>query len=50
MTTALSPAHQRKNKQTKLSINLTVYEAYTNHCTNLRGAENKRKEEFNLEA
>ena len=34
----------------KLSINLTLYEAYTNYCTNLKGGETKRKKEFNLEA
>ena len=49
MTTSLSPAHHRKNKQ-KLSTNLTLYEAYTNHWTNLRRAETKRREEVNLEA
>ena len=56
-TTSLSLAHQKKtkqnkqtNKQTKkLSTNLTLYEAYTNHWTNLRRAETKRKKEFNLE-
>jgi len=37
-------------KKKKLSINLTLYEAYTNHCTKLRRAETKRKKEFNLEA
>ena len=47
ITTSLSLAHQRKNKQ-KLSTNLTI--AYTNHWTNLRRAETKRKKEFNLEA
>ena len=48
-----SLAHQRKIKQTnkqKLSTNLTLYETYTNHWTNLRRAETKRKKEFNLEA
>ena len=49
ITTALSLAHQRKNKQ-KLSTNFTLYKAYTNHWTNLRRAETKRKKEFNLEA
>ena len=49
ITISLSLAHQRKNKKI-LSINLTLYEAYTNHCTNFRGAKNKRKKEFNLEA
>ena len=47
-TTSLSLARQRKNKQ-KSSTNLTLYEAYTNHWTNLRRAETKRKKEFNLE-
>ena len=47
ITTLLSPAHQRKNKQ-KLNINLTLYEAYTNHWINLRKAETKRKKELNL--
>ena len=42
-------AHERKNKQ-KLSTNNTLIEAYTNHWTKLRRAENKRKKEFNLEA
>jgi len=34
----------------KLSTNLTLYKADTNHCTNLRGAESKRKKKFNREA
>ena len=37
----------KTNKQ-KLSTNLTLYEAYTNHWTNFRRAETKRKKEFNL--
>ena len=49
ITTSLTLAYQRKNKQ-KLSKNLTLYEAYTNHWTNLRRAETKRKKELNLEA
>jgi len=49
ITTSLSLAHQRKNKQ-KLSTNPTLYKAYTNHWTNLRRAESKKKKEFNLEA
>ena len=48
MTTSLSLAHQRKNKQ-KLRTNLTLYDAYTNHWTNLRRAETKKNKEFNLE-
>ena len=43
------PIRGKTNKQ-KLSTNLTLYEAYTNHWTNLRKAEPKRKKEFNLEA
>ena len=52
ITTSLSLAQQRKNNQPtkKLSKNLTLYEAYTNHWTNLRRAETKRKKELNLEA
>ena len=53
ITTSLSLGHQRKNKQTnkqKLSTNLNPYEAYTNHWTNLRRAETKRKKELNFEA
>ena len=43
------PCPSEKNKQTnKLSTNLTLYKAYTNHWTNLRRAETKRKKEFNL--
>jgi len=39
-----SEEKQRK----KFSTNLTLYEAYTSHWTNLRRAETKRKKEFNL--
>ena len=39
-----------EEKQTKISTNLTLYKAYTNHWTNLRRGETKRKKEFNLEA
>ena len=41
-----------KNKETnkKLNTNLILYEAYTDHWTNLRREETKRKKEFNLEA
>ena len=38
-----------ENKQ-KLSTNLTLYKAYTNHWTKLRRAEIERKKEFNPEA
>ena len=52
--TGLPPnsAYPSEEKQTnrKLNTNLTLYKAYTNHWTNLRRAETKRKKEFNLEA
>ena len=38
---------EETNKQ-KLSTNLTQYKAYTNHWTNFRRAETKRKKEFSL--
>ena len=41
------PIRGKTNKQ-KLTANLTLYEAPTNHWTNLRRAETKRKKEFNL--
>jgi len=43
------PIRGKTNKQ-KLSTNLTLYEANTNHWTNLMRAETKRKKEFNLGA
>ena len=43
------PIRGKTNKQ-KLSTNLTLYEAYTNHWTNLRRAETTKKKEFNLDA
>jgi len=46
---AALPIRGKTNKQ-KLSINLTLYKAYTNHWTNLRRAETKRNKEFSLEA
>jgi len=51
-----SPPHSalalrgKTNKQTKTQHKLTLYEACTNHWTNLRRAETKGKKEFNLEA
>ena len=42
------PSEEKQTK--KVSTNLTLNEAYTNHWTNLRRAETKRKKEFNLEA
>ena len=46
------PIRGNRKKQTnkKLSTNLTIYKAYTNHWTNLRRAETKREKEFKLEA
>ena len=41
---------EEKQTNKKPSTNLTLYEGYTNHWTNLRRAETKRKKEFNLEA
>ena len=49
---AALPIRRKTNKQTnkqKLRTNLTLYEAYTNHWTNLMRAETKKKKEFNLE-
>ena len=37
-------------KNTKKLSMKTLHETYTNHFTNLRRAENKRKKEFSLEA
>ena len=48
ITTSLSRAHQKKNKQ-ELSVNL-AQKACTNHWTNLRREETKRKKGFNLVA
>ena len=39
--------NKQANKQ-KLSTNLTLDKAYTNHWTNLKRAETKRKKEFKL--
>ena len=48
ITTSLSPAQQRGKK--KNCTNVTLYEAYTYHWTNLRRAVTKRKKKFKLEA
>ena len=49
ITSSLSLAIRGKtNNKQKLSTNLNLYKAYTNHWTNLRRAETKRKKEFNL--
>ena len=42
------PIREKIKKQQKLSTNLTLCEAYTNHWTNLRRIETKRKKELNL--
>jgi len=42
------PLEEKQANKQKLSKNLTVYKAYTNHWTNLRRAETKRKKEFKL--
>ena len=47
--TSLESILKSRDKQ-KLSTNLILYTAYTNHWTNIRRAETKRKKEFNLEA
>ena len=47
--TSLESILKSRDKQ-KLSTNLILYKAYTNHWTNIRRAETKRKKEFNLEA
>ena len=47
------PIRGKTNKQInkqKLSVNLTLYEAYMKQGTNIRRAETKMKKEFNLEA
>ena len=44
------PIRGKTDKQTKFSSNLTLYKAYTNHWTNLRRAETKKKNKCSLEA
>jgi len=44
------PCPSEEKQKKILSINLTLYEAYTNHCTNFWEAKTKRKKEFNLES
>ena len=39
-----------KKEKKQINTNLTIYKTYTNHWTNLRRAETKRKKEFSLEA
>ena len=43
------PSEEKQTNKQKLSTNLTLYKVYTNHWTNLRRPETKRKKEFNLE-
>ena len=42
------PSEEKQTNKQKLSTNITLYKAHTNHWTNLRRAETKRKKEFNL--
>ena len=44
------PSEEKQTNKQKITTNLTLYEAYTNHWTNLRRTETKRKKEFNLDA
>ena len=41
---------EQTNKPTKSQHKSHIIQVYTNHWTNLRRAETKRKKEFNLEA
>ena len=43
-----SPSEEKQTNKQKLGTNLTLYETYTNHWTNLKRAETKRKKEFKL--
>ena len=46
ITSSLSLDQQRKNKQTnkqKLSTNLTLYKAYTNHWTDLKSVDQQEE-------
>ena len=42
------PSEENQTNKQKFSTNLTLYKAHTNHWTNLRREETKRKNEFNL--
>ena len=44
--TQTCPSEETQTNKQKLSTNLTLYKTYTNHWTNLRRAETKRKKEF----
>ena len=41
------PSEEKQTNENKLSTNLPLHKAYTNHWTKLRRAETKRKKEFN---
>ena len=43
------PSEEKQRNKRKLSTSLTLYEAYTNHWTDLRRVENKRQKEFSHE-
>ena len=42
------PSEEKQTKKQKLCTNLTLYKAHTNHWTNFRRTETKRKKEFNF--
>ena len=42
------PSEEKQTDKQKLSTNLPLYKAYTNHWTKLRRAEIERKKEFNF--
>ena len=44
------PSEEKQTNKQKLSTNLTLWEAYTNHWTNLRRAETKQKKYFHSES
>ena len=44
------PSEEKQRNRQKLSTNLIIYKAFTNHWTKLRWTETKKKKEVNLEA
>ena len=42
------PSEEKQTKKQKLSTNQTLYKVHTNHWTDVRMAETKKKKEFNL--
>ena len=42
------PSEEKQTNNQKLSTNLTLYETYTNHWTNLRRAETKGRKNLTL--